>query len=67
MYQRSKLTTRSPSASNAVLHAGLGVVQQAFEPRLQTDRRWGRLYGISESSGIVLLDVYQAGEVIGGR
>ncbi len=53
-------------AGNAVLRAGLGVVHEAFEARLQTDRRWGRLYGIaaqrrqtpvygiSESSGIVL-------------
>jgi cyanophycinase-like exopeptidase len=53
-------------AGNAVLRAGLGVVHEAFESRLQTDRRWGRLYGIaaqrrqtpvygiSESSGIVL-------------
>lgn len=54
-------------AGNAVLRPGLGVVHAAFEPRLQADRRWGRLYGmgalrrqtpvygISESSGIVLL------------
>jgi len=54
-------------ADAAVLRPGLGVVHAAFEARLQSDRRWGRLYGIgalrrqtpvygiSESSGIVLL------------
>jgi cyanophycinase len=54
-------------ASNAVLKPGLGLVQgAAFEPRLQVDKRWGRLYGmgahikrtsiygISESTAIVL-------------
>jgi cyanophycinase len=54
-------------AGNAVLKPGLGLVRGgAFEPRLQTDKRWGRLYGIgalrkrtgvwgiSESSAIVL-------------
>ena len=52
---------------NAVVRTGLGLVAgAAFEPRLQTDRRWGRLYGlgaqrrdtpvvgISESSALVL-------------
>ncbi len=54
-------------ASSAKMQAGLGLVRDAvFEPRLQVDRRWGRLYGvaahrkqggvygISESSAIVL-------------
>jgi cyanophycinase-like exopeptidase len=52
---------------NAVVKPGLGLVHGAsFEPRLQVDMRWGRLfgvgarrpqsgvYGISESSAIVL-------------
>ncbi|RZI84550.1 MAG: hypothetical protein EOP38_08725 [Rubrivivax sp.] len=52
---------------SAVIKPGLGLVHgAAFEPRLQTDKRWGRLYGIgaqrrhasvfgiSESSAIVL-------------
>lgn len=52
---------------NAVLKPGLGLVRgAAFEPRLQIDKRWGRLYGIgarqpqlgvygiSESTAIVL-------------
>ncbi|MGH6646364.1 hypothetical protein [Aquabacterium sp.] len=52
---------------HAVLKPGLGLVRgAAFEPRLQIDKRWGRLYGIgaqrpqtgvygiSESSAIVL-------------
>mgnify|MGYP000122530034 CR=1 FL=1 len=54
-------------AGNTVLKPGLGVVRgAAFEPRLQTERRWGRLYGlgaqrkawpaygVSESTAIVL-------------
>lgn len=54
-------------ANNAVPKPGLGLVRGAsFEPRLQTDKRWGRLfgmashdkrtsvYGISESTAIVL-------------
>ncbi|MGC4059782.1 MAG: hypothetical protein QM749_02530 [Aquabacterium sp.] len=56
-------------ADNAVLKPGLGLLHgAAFEPRLQVDSRWGRLYGsaahrkqgavygISESSAIVLSD-----------
>jgi cyanophycinase len=52
---------------NAVIRPGLGLVAgAAFEPRLQIDKRWGRLYGIgrqrrhlpvygiSESSAIVI-------------
>ncbi len=54
-------------ANNAVVKPGLGLVHDAaFEPRLQVDKRWGRLYGIgahhkrlgiygiSESTAIVL-------------
>jgi len=54
-------------AATAVVKPGLGLLRgAALEPRLQTDRRWGRLYGIaahrkqggvygiSESSAIVL-------------
>lgn len=54
-------------SGNAVIQRGLGVVGgAAFEPRLQLDKRWGRLYGIgakrkhtkvyglSESTAIVL-------------
>lgn len=54
-------------ADNAQVQAGLGLVRGAvFEPRLQLERRWGRLYGmaahcracgvwgISESSAIVI-------------
>lgn len=54
-------------ARNAVVRNGLGLVAgAAFEPRLQADRRWGRLYGVgarrndtpviglSESTALVL-------------
>jgi cyanophycinase len=55
------------TSQQAVVKPGLGLVHNAaFEPRLQTDKRWGRLYGvgarrpqtgvygISESTAIVL-------------
>lgn len=55
------------TSRHAVVKPGLGLVRgAAFEPRLQIDKRWGRLYGIgarkpqtgvygiSESSAIVL-------------
>jgi len=54
-------------SGNAVVRPGLGLLRgAAFEPRLQIDKRWGRLYGvgarrqhtpvygISESSAIVV-------------
>lgn len=55
------------TSTHAVIKPGLGLVRgAAFEPRLQTDKRWGRLYGIgaqrpqtgvygiSESTAVVL-------------
>lgn len=62
-------------ADNAVIRPGLGLLHgAAFEPRLQTDRRWGRLYGvaarrkhsavygISESSAIVISSGQNGGQ-----
>jgi len=33
-------------SGNAVVRPGLGLLRGAFEPRLQVDKRWGRLYGV---------------------
>jgi len=36
-------------AGSAIIKPGLGLIRgAAFEPRLQADKRWGRLYGIGE-------------------
>jgi cyanophycinase-like exopeptidase len=56
-------------AGTAVVKPGLGLVQgAAFEPRLQTDMRWGRLYGLAaKKRHLAVLGISEASAVVVDR
>ena len=53
-------------ANNAVIRPGLGLVQgAAFEPRLQADKRWGRLYGIgARARQLAVVGISEASAIV---